>query len=459
MVYISNNKSSKFDFFIGFFPIFLFLIYLTWASCLPVSQSPDEFNRLKVPFFIAENGYLPSGFEESIRVEFWGTSYAFTTYGASLISVIFIKIAMIFTSEMATWIFAARIPSCIFGALTIATLLKSSKLLGFNNPSRLSLAICLGLLPQFVFLSSYHNADIFSAFCVSLVILCWIIALKRGWNLKTCTYLGISLGLLALSYYFAYLAIPISIAFFCFTAKWQKLTFKKALSFALLIFAIAFAIAGWFFIRNFIIYNGDFIGLRAFEQCGEMYGDQAFKPSNFSTPKIQGLSMLDILFSKEWILTTFKSSISYLGYMEFSLRKLLYIPCLFAVITTILLSLKITFVDQRKDIVALKSYDSKEAILIWVLLAILAIGTLFLSLYRTWAVDYQAQGRYIISAWIVIFLAFGSSVNYITGNILKTDVAKIAFISLIIVYSLVLLTSAAMSVSDTGFQGITYNTE
>ena len=136
-------------------------MYLLWAFNLPVSQCPDEAARLQVPFFIAKNGNLPSGFEESIRVGLWGTSYAFTTYGASLISVAFLKIAMFFTNGLSAWVFAARIPSCIFGCLTIAVLLKISKLFDCGSLSRLLLAICLGLLPQYVFLSSYHNADIF----------------------------------------------------------------------------------------------------------------------------------------------------------------------------------------------------------------------------------------------------------------------------------------------------------
>ena len=433
-------------------PFILFLIYAVCASCLPIAQSPDEYLRLKVPFFIVDNGYLPSGFEESIRHPTWGNSYGFTTYGASLFSVVFIKIASFFTAESAALTFAARLPSCIFGSLTIAFLLKASKLLKFNSISRLLAGACLGLLPQFVFLSSYHNADIFSACCACLVIYSWVRVIYQGWSPRTCAWLGASLGLLALSYYFAFILIPLSIVFFCFTAKWQGLGFKKSFTYAISIFLIAFAIAGWFYIRNFIIYDGDFFGLNAFSQSGEMYGLDEYKPSNYLSPKKAGYSFIDVLFSKLWLSTTFKSSISCLGYMKFFLPSWLYLLCLILIIVSLATSFKISFINRIKR----NSVDKKdrELILLWVLFIITVVGVVLISAYRAWAVDYQAQGRYIIVAWLPVIFSFGISFNYFSGNVLKSSKSRIIFMLACFAILTVIIVFAIISFWPQGYAGI-----
>lgn len=348
MLELFKNNNVKTDKLSLVLPLVLFVLYLIWSALLPISKAPDEIARIQVPFFIIQNGYLPSGWEESIRNPIWGISYAFTTYGASLIALPFIKFASFFTDDVGTMIFAARIPSCMFGALTVAVLMETSKLLNFNEKSRFLIGTTLGLLPQFAFLSSYHNQDIFSVFCASLVLLCWVLAIRDGLSVKLCVYWGLSLGLLSLSYYFAYSFIPLSIIFFCVIARWQQIPIKQATKYALLIFAVAFAIAGWFFIRNAIIYDGDIFGRSAYYQSAELFAMDEYRPSVLKTPQMEGKSLLDILFSREWFWSTFKSSISVLGYMQYALPKWVYVICLGLVCTSILVSLKTSLINNLK---------------------------------------------------------------------------------------------------------------
>lgn len=424
--------------------ILLFLFYLAFASVLPASQSPDEISRLLVPFYISDNGCLPNGYDEMLRHKIWGQSYGFTVYGASLFSVIFINVAKIFTADMSTLIFAARIPSCIFGALGIATLMKIATMLDFNRVGTIIMGLCLGILPQYVFLSSYHNADIFSMFCSCLVIYSWLSAAKHAWNTKTSLMLGVSLGLLALSYYFAYLLIPLSIIFFIITAKWQHLPVMKCVQYALMIFIVAFLIAGWFFIRNYILYDGDFFGMRAWSDCSEIYAQSSYKPSTYVTPKSSGKSFTDILFSKEWLWSTFTSSICCLGYMEFTIPKWTYIVCLIIIMVAVAISaIRVFYVSK-----------DRVKILLWTLLFLLFVGTILLSAYRAWSTDYQAQGRYIIVGWISIVLAIGSLMSAIADVFKKRKRARLLVVGIAIVYSLILLFLAIYSAYPDCFLGI-----
>lgn len=45
-----------------------------------------------------------------------------------------------------------------------------------------------------------------------------------------------------------------------------------------LVAAVVLLGIGWFFIRNAILYDGDFIGLKSLRLCAEMYGDPAVQP-------------------------------------------------------------------------------------------------------------------------------------------------------------------------------------
>lgn len=454
----SNFKCGNFnkDRFLIVLPVVLCFLYLIWAFVLPVSKAPDEFTRLQVPFFIINNGFLPNGFEESIRNRIWGISYAFTTYGASLIALPFIKFASLFTDNMEALIFAARIPSCLFGSLTVAVLMKASNYIGFNLRSRLLLGISMGLLPQFAFLSSYHNQDIFSIFCASLVVLSWVKAIRDGWSVKVCVYMGTSLGLLALSYYFAYTLIPLSVVFFFITAKWQKLSFKRMIQYAFLIFAVAFAIAGWFFVRNFIIYDGDFFGRRAYYECSEAYAMDDYKPSNHITAKMEGKTILAVLFSAEWLWMTFESCISYLGYMQFPLPEWAYVLPLIIFCFAFCFSFKFCVLQRGSELFEGCAKGSSYTALLWFLLAILSFSTLILSGYYSWSADWEPQGRYIICAWIPAFLALETCAQHITKNLLKTKAKKNYFICLCVGFSVLLLIFSIYSAYPGCFRGIMF---
>lgn len=49
--------------------------------------------------------------------------------------------------------------------------------------------------------------------------------------------------------------------------------------------------AGWYFIRNGIIYNGDFLGIQATRKCGEINAMEQYKPSNRTNMYNQGKTM------------------------------------------------------------------------------------------------------------------------------------------------------------------------
>ena len=131
------------------------------------------------------------------------------------------------------------------------------------------LATFCGFLPQFLFLSSYQNNDSFAVFTVALIIYFWLKGLKNRWRLSTCIGLGISCGLCALSYYNAYVFLLTTILLFFMSLLIYKEKLAKILKKALLVFAAAFLVGGWFFIRNAVLHDGDFLGMRTIQESAE----------------------------------------------------------------------------------------------------------------------------------------------------------------------------------------------
>ena len=54
-------------------------------------------------------------------------------------------------------------------------------------------------------------------------------------------------------------------------------------------------LAAWWFIRNAILYDGDFLGMNASSVCAEKYAKPAYKPSQKQTPQMAGYTFWDML--------------------------------------------------------------------------------------------------------------------------------------------------------------------
>ena len=194
----------------GFFGICLY------CSCnILVTEAPDEYARHLVSAYIFQTGSLPTGLEPETRIPIWGFSYALNPYLAQIFSACFMRAISLVSANPSALVIAARFASVISGTVSVFVMCKIGELVfdGQRLPALLP-GLLLAALPQFLFISSYENNDVFSIFCCLLVTYCWFRAWKRGWSLNLCLGLGISIGLLALSYYNAYGFILLSIPVF-----------------------------------------------------------------------------------------------------------------------------------------------------------------------------------------------------------------------------------------------------
>lgn len=380
----------------GMIVVFLFCLY--GAYTISMGNAPDEEMRYQVPYFIFEKGYLPFGDEVEIRNAIWGFSYAYTPYLPSLIAVVFMKICSFFSASQHALLFSARLVSVFSGTFTWLICCKIGERLFNKQSTILLLATLVCFLPQFIFLSSYLNNDAFAVMTSGFIIYLWIKGDQENWKYKDCALLGISLGLCALTYYNAYGLILCSIIFCLVSVLKKKMKAKEILIRVGIVALSGFIVAGWFFIRNMILHNGDFLGMNTMYADGEKYAMEIYRPTQRLTPK-----NLNYGFSKtflepsfiafDWFKATWYSFIGCFGFMVYYLPENIYETYKLLIIIGLLGGLFFEFFkgNKKKDQISLNLFFNL------IICIIIPIG---LSMYYSWATDYQPQGRYIISCLI-----------------------------------------------------------
>lgn len=422
-----------------FFLCLIFLTYFAWAAIFVDSAyGPDEMMRYDIPRFIYQTGTLPYGWEESIRNPYWGVSYGFSISLPYLISAVFMKVTSLFTTDETMLLIAARFTSVLSMTAVGYYAIKISK--EFRLKQERWIFICLlTLTPQSVFLASYVNLDSFSLLTALMITYSWIRCIKNDWDIMACVYLGVSTGLCFLSYKFAYGFILSSVVLYCawYITQRQAVRFKRFIVNGTLIIAVAFLISGWCFIRNAIIYDGDFLALHASRPYAELYAVAEQKPSLKGTFQNQGYSVLYMLKETQWIESTLKSAVSMLGYMSISASNWVYMMYEFLCVGGLVgVMLKTTEMLRRRFL------KHRNELYIVVSMAVAGAVTIAISVYYSWASDYQPQGRYVITAlpavWWVVMRGIGYMAEKIALNCAGDAIATKKVVAIVVCFAIML---------------------
>lgn len=395
-------------------PFLTLALCLLWSTRLPIDHAPDEYMRLPIPFYIFEHGKLPIGTDPEIRNPWWGTSYAFTPYGASLLSFVFMRLVSLVTMSEEALIVAARFPSALFMAGTTLLCEKIGKRV-FDSPlAPYCLALFVGLLPQVVFLGSYLNQDAMEVFATALIIHAWLVGIERRWDVPSCLLLAIGLGVCALSYYFTYIYLLASVAVYFATARRalgaNEMTRRQLWGHAVLITVVALAVGGWFFARNYLLYDGDLFGRATSSAMSEQYAVDWLKPSVKSTLRSSGVSPLELVRNVSdgsWLDQTVKSFIGCFGYMTTWLSPKVYLAYRGAIAACAIVA-PIHLVRGRR-------YDGRAAVRC--ALAVCGLVVFAFAVYYSWASDYQPQGRYLMGALLPLALVVGSGMDAVGSGL------------------------------------------
>ena len=259
-----------------------------------------------------------------------------------------------------------------------------------------------------------------------MIVYAWVRYLDEGWIYKNCVILALGVAACALSYYNAYGFILCSIFFFGITLFMEAKKKGKYTDFVkkgLLVCVIVLLLAAWWFIRNAILYDGDFIGMNASTICAEKYAKKNYKPSNRRTPQMAGYSLLDMLnygFPQEdgfsWVELVSGSFVGRFGNMDVFMPKWLinnYLDFIKAGFLLIFLHPVKTFA------IRVKKQWSVKGIFNWCMLVAMIIPNI-LNAYYSYASDYQPQGRYSLP--MIVPLTYFMVMGY--GNLFDVQIKK-----------------------------------
>ena len=424
-----NKKIVMAIFLIG-----LFCYYLIWTVSQPYNSCPDEKMKWDICKYIAEHNSIPDGRDESIRDSAWGISYAFQPILTYMICAVFVKIASIFTTQQFALVVAARLVSTISMTFTIYFVIKiANKLFKDKGIYKYLFIVFIAFQPITAFLASYINNDSTAILAISMIIYLWILGLESNWKTKHCILLGGAVGFCALTYYNAYGYILCSVLICLSSAVLNKMDAKEIAKKALIVASVAFAIAGWWFVRNAIIYDGDILGTKTQNEYGDKYALEQYKPSVRKTPENSNESIWHMLNEDAWANTTAKSFVGIFGYQSILMSNKIYYLYL-----SLWLIGGLGCLLKFKDLFIYKKEEKSKYILNYIFVIAIIIPIL-LSIIYSYTSDFQPQGRYIMGIIIPFMYFVVNGIQTMIEKFIKSE--KIRNIIIIMIMLLIIAIS------------------
>jgi len=405
---MNNNSLSKWEKPILLIYISLYLIIsISMVLKQPLGNPPDETNRYRIPLYIYEHHALPNGYDEEIRIPGYGFSYGFQPILPYMMQGGAMIVASVFTNSSTALVYVARFVNCFLGLLMAVFVWKLSKKWFKNATARYLFSFLVMFLPQSIFLHTYVNTESCAMLSSAMILYGITCCLEDDFSYKSSVLLSAGVILCALSYYNAYGYILGAMILFVAWAfrgsrknnvSFDKAGFLKKGGFICLLVLLGIA---WWFIRSAIIYDGDFLGLKARALCGEMYEDRALLSLLVPAFKEQGLSVFDMLFNSDFFIVTITSFICAFGPMTVITSIWVYRFFKAVFFGGILL---FAFMPAKVVKAYYEGYtiDRRPVISLFYRLNLIMCAAIpvILSITYSYKTDYQPQGRYIMPALI-----------------------------------------------------------
>ncbi len=428
------------------FAVAVLTICCLTATRIQMSQCPDEAARYLLPQFIFRHGQLPFGWEPEVRIENWGFSYAFMPYLPAIISAFFMRVASVLGAGDHGLLVAARLVSAlsVAGAAFVACKL-GEKVTGSQRAGLLC-GIAVGCTPQVIFVGSYVNNDAMALLSVIMMVYAWALGClddgisgingpSTAWSPKILALMSVGMVLALLSYYNSYGFVLLSPIVFVIHARRRNCSWARIIRGLMLVAIIVFLLAGWHFIRSAILYQGDIFGMRMRREFMERYSIDAYKSAVLS-PRAKGWTPWETFVSRGWFVSTAISFLCETGYMDVPAPLWVYAIYTIAVvigITGCLSGWRSSHHEQAQRMI--------PAEMLWGLTCACTI-TIALSMWYTYATDFQAQGRYIFGCMPAYALILACGLNHFSRRLQpnRTDSAIGCLIDPCLLMSLVLIT-------------------
>ena len=373
------------------------LMQATYIDPPLFTSPPDETARYLVPRYIFEHGSLPTGLEAESRHEVYGEfSYA---YLPGLSYIVMGWVMRLFNSGISPDAYinfvTARCVNVVFGLITAVFIWLLGRRI-FNKERYVWLfAFAVMFLPQHLFIHTYVNTESLCMLSIAVIYHSLMRMLQDKPDIKSLIEFAVGASILTLSYYNAYgvllASVPIFISLYVNKDDDGKLRvdYKQMFAQGGIIILIWCVLSLWWFIRQGILFDGDFLGMKIRNSTLDAVGQNILRDKGYTfIGMIREFKPFNSAFVN--FVATY-GSCSILGnILIYRLYKAVYI------IGVILVIAAVIYMCVKHKKIAYTVYFH----------AMLLIGDLItvgLWLYYCYCRDYQPQGRYVFPALFHIY--------------------------------------------------------
>ena len=282
----------------------------------------------------------------------------------------------------------------------------------FDGYSKWFFVCLVAVLPEALFMGVYVNNDAMAICCGAAIIYYWLVGMERNWDVPSCILLGLWLGLCAMSYLNAYGFLLCSIFVFtlsCLTSDKKQIDWKYWLKRGILVAAAGLLVCGWWFVRNYMIYDGDWLGLATSNDFADRYAQEQFRPSTaLSSGRAQGYSVFSML-TGPWMVRVLCGFVGVFGQLQYWVE-----PWIIILYYILFLGGLLGCLMQPKKMFRLRKNGEiqRKAVFNWGML-IAALTPFVLNFYHSYCVDFQPQGRYILPGLVPMMYFTVCGVTYL----------------------------------------------
>ena len=265
---------------------------LRWSKKIPFDGAPDEADHYAVVKFVADHGRLPRYGEDNFAVHLMGKNrhrfppdmspehLQMQVRGGGALEL---RVPYLFSPQAPYWL-NGIVARCLGGAseakargfdgfcIALAALCTyaAGLLLWGKVWAAAVAALCFGLWPQVSFVGAYVNDDAYAILVLAVFVLAAAWVQRDGFGRKQAIAHGLALGALAAAKIYVYAVFPLVLVWWGFLWRRQGKVFLTRLAWSA---GIAALIAVPWFLRNAILYDGDFTGRRTMAARAREYID------------------------------------------------------------------------------------------------------------------------------------------------------------------------------------------
>lgn len=406
--------------------IILFVLYLLirlpWIFTVPMVEAPDEFAHYWVINYIREHLAMPS--PEAVAAGGPSAVYGSMPPFGYLAHVFF---TLLFPATLTT--LAERFGSLAAGLVTVWAAFKTGKLL---FPSSKLFAFVLPLLivvhPQYVFVTTYANNDSTVSAAASVAIYLAAVSLKYGLNIFRSLILGLAIALILVSKYSGLCVVPVILIFMVAAGWLNNARVKDTVSNLAMLVMLPVVITGGYFIRNFLVFDGDFLGTRT------MYKTWS---ETFHIEVHGQVSMWRTIKDNLWWKQVFESFWGVFGYQSRYLPAKVYDTYFFIVLAG-LGGLIVQALSGMKSLLGSTEKKTFVESAIWTMMALAFLANIYAMIYAASVNLGGPQGRYLFATELpaMALLLKGMTVYGKAGKVMAVSFAVFSFVTCVFAWNL-----------------------